>query len=129
MAGMGPDDRAHGCCEAIPDELSRRLPYETIFFGPALENQTEPAIVALRARDAHFFWVALPIKGVVFWDAHVGIVIDPASRTPWRRRQLSWRPARTSPSCSSPYVNGLQPAVHSGRSALTLSGLRLRNRR
>lgn len=79
MTGIGPDDGARACCEAIRDELSRHLPHETIFFGPALENQNQAAIAALRARGAHFFWVALPIEGVAFWDAHVGIVIDPAS--------------------------------------------------
>ncbi|MGH7068668.1 MAG: hypothetical protein ACREFO_01460 [Acetobacteraceae bacterium] len=97
MAGIGQDDRAHACCEAIRDQLSRRLPHETIFFGPAIENQNEPAIVALRARGAHSFWVALPIEGVVFWDAHVGIVIDPVSLTGTigvHRRRGSTRAAR-----------------------------------
>jgi hypothetical protein len=71
---------ARTCCESVRDELRRRLPSaETIFFGPDLADADHPPIPRLRARGAHFFWVAVPLGGASFWDAHVGVVIDPAT--------------------------------------------------
>ncbi|HEX7786394.1 MAG TPA: hypothetical protein VF653_09260 [Methylomirabilota bacterium] len=62
------------------DELPRWLPSaETIFFGPELAESSDPAAARLRARGAHFFWVAVPLGDAPFWDAHVGLVVDPAT--------------------------------------------------
>ena len=73
-----PDPRDR--CEAVRDELPRWLPSaETIFFGPGLAESSDPPVVRLRARGAHFFWVAVPLGGASFWDAHVGLVVDPAT--------------------------------------------------
>lgn len=80
--GVHPDDEAAArtCCAALRDELRRRLPRtETIFFGPELADRDEPDVARLHARGAHFFWVAVPVGGASFWDAHVGIVVDPAT--------------------------------------------------
>ena len=82
MTRSNPDQAARACCEAVRDELPRWLPRaETIFFGPELEETDDPAAVRLRARGAHFFWVAVPIGGAPFWDAHVGVVVDPTTLT------------------------------------------------
>lgn len=71
---------ARACCEKVRQELRQLLPRtEAIFFGPELANGEEPEVARLRKRGAHFFWVALPVGGAPFWDAHVGIVVDPAS--------------------------------------------------
>ena len=78
--GSNPDQAARACCEAVRDELPRWLPRaETIFFGPQLAEGNDPAAARLRARGAHFFWVAVPLGGAPFWDAHVGLVVDPAT--------------------------------------------------
>jgi hypothetical protein len=75
-----PVRAAQACCEAVRDELRRRLPSaETIFFGPDLAESGHPPVPRLRARGAHFFWVAVPLGGASFWDAHVGVVVDPAT--------------------------------------------------
>ena len=64
-------------CEAVRDELPRWLPStETIFFGPELAEGNDPPVARLRARGAHFFWVAVSLGGAQFWDAHVGLVVD-----------------------------------------------------
>ncbi|HEY7253525.1 MAG TPA: hypothetical protein VIG37_23710 [Methylomirabilota bacterium] len=74
------DQSAHARCEAVRDELPRWLaPAETIFFGPELAEDNEPPVLRLRARGAHFFWVAVPLGGAPFWDAHVGVVVDLAN--------------------------------------------------
>ena len=74
------NEAAYSCCVAVRDELRRQLPRtETIFFGPELAEREEPNVARLRARGAHFFWVAVPVGGAPFWDAHVGIVVDPAT--------------------------------------------------
>jgi hypothetical protein len=75
-----PDQAARVRCEAVRDELPRWLPpAEAIFFGPELAEGNDPPIPRLRARGAHFFWVAVSLGGVPFWDAHVGAVVDPAT--------------------------------------------------
>ena len=74
------EQAARARCEAVRDELPRWLaPAETIFFGPALAEGNDPPVPRLRARGAHFFWVAVPLGGAPFWDAHVGVVVDPAT--------------------------------------------------
>ena len=71
---------ARACCAALRDELRQRLPRsETIFFGPAFAESDEPDVARLRVRGAHFFWVAVPVGGASFWDAHVGIVVEPVT--------------------------------------------------
>ena len=78
--GSDPDQAARACCEAVREELRRRLPSaETIFFGPDLAEADDPPVPRLRARGAHFFWVAVPVAGAPFWDAHVGVVLDPTT--------------------------------------------------
>jgi hypothetical protein len=80
MMRANSDQAARACCAALRDELRRRLPRaETIFFGPDLAEDEEPNVARLRARGAHFFWVAMPMGGAPFWDAHVGVVVDPAT--------------------------------------------------
>ena len=74
------DQAARARCEAVRGELPRWLaPAETIFFGPELGEGNDPPVPRLRARGAHFFWVAVSMGGAPFWDAHVGIVVDPAT--------------------------------------------------
>jgi hypothetical protein len=74
------DQAARARCEAVRHELPRWLPpAETIFFGPELAEGNDPPVPRLRARGAHFFWVAVSLGGAPFWDAHVGIVVDPAT--------------------------------------------------
>lgn len=72
-------DGAGRVCEAVRLELRRLSPAETIFFGPELAGSDEPAAARLRARGAHFFWVAVPLGGAPFWDAHIGLVVDPTT--------------------------------------------------
>lgn len=80
MTRRDNDATARACCAALRDELLRRLPRaETIFFGPGLAERDDPDVARLHARGAHFFWVAVPVGGAPFWDAHVGIVVDPAT--------------------------------------------------
>jgi hypothetical protein len=75
-----PDQAARARCEAVRDELPRWLPpAETLFFGPELEEGNDSPVPRFRARGAHFFWVAVSLGGAPFWDAHVGIVVDPAT--------------------------------------------------
>jgi len=75
-----PARTARACCEALRDELQRTQPQpETIFFGPDLAEADDPPIPRLRARGAHFFWVAVPLGEASFWDAHVGIIVDPTT--------------------------------------------------
>jgi hypothetical protein len=75
-----PDQSARARCEAVRDELPRWLPpAETIFFGPGLAEGNDPPVPRLRARGAHFFWVAVALGGAPFWDAHVGVVVDLAT--------------------------------------------------
>lgn len=74
------DQAARARCEAVRDELPRWLaPAETIFFGPELAESNESPVPRLRARGAHFFWVAVSLGGAPFWDAHVGIVVAPGT--------------------------------------------------
>lgn len=78
MTSVTAGEAARHCCTGLREELGRRLPPgETIFFGPDLAGGAAPEIVRLRERGAHFYWVALPIGRVSFWDAHVGVVVDP----------------------------------------------------
>lgn len=80
MTTPRPVRTARACCEAVREELQRTLPRaEAIFFGPDLAESDDPPIPRLRARGAHFFWVAVPLGGASFWDAHVGIVVDPTT--------------------------------------------------
>ena len=61
------EQAARARCEAVRDELPRWLaPAETIFFGPALAEGNDPPVPRLRARGAHFFWVAVPLGGAPF---------------------------------------------------------------
>lgn len=83
--------RAGDCCSAIRRELGRLVPVpEKIVYGPDLAASPEAAAQRLRARGAHFYWVALPLGRLPFFDAHVGVVLDPAALTGtagvhWRR--------------------------------------------
>jgi hypothetical protein len=78
--GSDPAQAARACCEVVRDDLRRRLPSaETIVFGPDLAESDDAPVLRLRARGAHFFWVAVPLGGAPFWDAHVGVVVDPAT--------------------------------------------------
>ncbi|HVA36550.1 MAG TPA: hypothetical protein VNJ51_02935 [Candidatus Dormibacteraeota bacterium] len=71
---------AYALCAAIRDELAARTGRGgEIVFGPALETSDIPQARHLRARGAHFLWVALPLRGVPFWEAHVGVVVDPVT--------------------------------------------------
>lgn len=80
MIHSRPNHAADQCCGALRDELIGRLPRDAaIFYGPDLAKRSDPEVARLRARGAHFYWVALPVGGVSFWDAHVGIVVDPAT--------------------------------------------------
>ncbi|HEX7217285.1 MAG TPA: hypothetical protein VF578_23955 [Methylomirabilota bacterium] len=78
--GSNPAHVARACCEVVRDDLRRRLPSaETIVFGPDLADSNDAPVPRLRARGAHFFWVAVPLGGVSFWDAHAGVVVDPVT--------------------------------------------------
>lgn len=86
-----PDWIASDCCNAIRQGLTRLLSApEKIVYGPDLAASPEAAARRLRARGAHFYWVALPLGRLPFFDAHVGVVLDPAALTGtagvhWRR--------------------------------------------
>ena len=48
-----------------------------IYYGPDLEDTSEPEVLQLRRQGAHFYWVAVPLGSFSFWDLHVGAVVNP----------------------------------------------------
>jgi len=64
-------------CEGIRSAWHRAAPAAVLICGLDLAESRDPVVMRLRRQGAHFGWVASPVLGVKFWDAHLGVVVDP----------------------------------------------------
>lgn len=78
---MASPEDATAWCAAIRAALLLERAGNGVVYGPEVETTAIPIVERLRARGAHFYWVALPIQSISFWELHVGIVVDRAAGT------------------------------------------------